>query len=114
MRFGPILPNAVDDDVNLCVRQHAARLLRKRLHGGSGPSHLDDTPHRSNIGDREARRVAYADFQSSLRFYAMATRTVLTIKPAEIGDLAGANDARDRHVSSRCSAGYKPQDGCEN
>src|SRR4051794_21274647 len=87
-----MLANSADKDIDLRVCQKSAGFLRKTGHRGSTYALCSKAADRYVIGDGEIRGSADPHGHCALSIGAVTCGAVLTIKRAEIHDLAGANN----------------------
>jgi hypothetical protein len=91
----------VNQNVDLSIGQHSARLLRKSRHRGSWPALLDRFMDGGVVRDSKIDRPADAHRQGTLPIRPVASRTVLGKKQMKIGDVSGTNHGCLNRLAAR-------------
>ena len=92
--LGVAFANAVDDDVDLIVSEHAASGFGEGGHGGAGDAAGDDFAESGIVCDSEIDRIPERQGGAAFAFGAVTARTVFLIEEGEVGDVVGVDGDR--------------------
>ena len=89
--LGVTFANAVDDDVDLIVGEHATSAFGEGGHGGARDAVGDDFAESGIVGDGEIDRITERKSRATSGFGAVTARTIFLIEEGEVGDVVGVD-----------------------